>query len=93
MTEENDADRFAAHYAARYRAPGIADRLADAQRPALPGRVQGRDGRRRARLGALGARQAGAGRPAGAFERMARTPDQLTAIVTDPGALRYLPRP
>jgi hypothetical protein len=29
----------------------------------------------------------------GAFERMARTLDELTAIVTDPGALRYLPRP
>ena len=29
----------------------------------------------------------------GAFERMARTLDELTAIVTDPGALRYFPRP
>ena len=29
----------------------------------------------------------------GAFERMARTLDELAAIVTDPGALRYLPRP
>jgi hypothetical protein len=29
----------------------------------------------------------------GAFERMARTLDELTAIVTDPGAVRYLPRP
>ncbi|MFL6129049.1 MAG: hypothetical protein ACJ73E_08275 [Mycobacteriales bacterium] len=29
----------------------------------------------------------------GAFERMARTLDELTAIVTDPAALRYLPRP
>jgi hypothetical protein len=29
----------------------------------------------------------------GAFERMARTLDQLTAIVNDPAALRYVPRP
>ena len=29
----------------------------------------------------------------GAFERMARTLDEMTAIATDPGALRYLPRP
>jgi hypothetical protein len=29
----------------------------------------------------------------GAFERMARTLDEMTTIATDPGALRYLPRP
>jgi hypothetical protein len=28
----------------------------------------------------------------GAFARMARTLDELTPIVTDPGALRYFPR-